>query len=426
MFHKFKVGDDVDYRHVNLSVESFKFQKNSLLSEIADMFRSFYGHSDTDIQDGLLSSQMADLVFRNTGIRLKFILSTYGPAIQPPYMDRNNPLINNEYKGFYSSRDTLDMLSRSKGVLAGEVDMRTGKVSGVFSEFESTCYLPVKEIIGKGMLSPEELASTLLHEIGHVWSLFYCIANTARTNLAIAAIDRDYRNERDITKRRAILKKAIDVADIKDVDADALAESEDVLVVETVLITNKVRQQRALLGEAAGVYDEVNYEYMSDAYARAQGAGPYLSGALEKLFPGWHISKRSFGTYFFVELVKWSSLFLAPGVFFLLMAIDSYPNNYDEPGYRLKRIRDQLVNDSKNRKLPPKMLEQLMADIAVVEANIKEFSDHRQWYDILVTNLFPSMRRAKTQREFQRSLETLLNNELFVRSNELKLLGNQK
>lgn len=420
------LDDGVNYSHVNVSFESYKFVKNSFLLELADAIRSFKGVENSELQDGTASIQLAEIVFRYTGIRLKFVFETFGPAVQPPCLDKNNPLVNDNFKLFFTSRDSLDLLNKSKGFLSGDVDMRTGKVSGVFSEFVSDCWMPAAEMTGRGVLSPEELASTLLHEIGHVWSLFYCMATTARTNLALAAIERDYRNERDVEKRRVILRKAADVAELKNLDTDSLANSEDTLVVETVFITNRIKEVRSALGETSKIYDQVNWEYMSDSYARAQGAGPYLSSALAKLYPSWHISKRGFASYAFLEFIKWSSLFVFPVAFVLLTALDSYPDNYDEPGYRLKRIRDQVVNDSKERNVPKESIQETLDTIKVIDEQIAEFTDRKQFLDKFITFIIPELRRAKTQRDEQRALETLLNNDLFIRSNELKLLGGKK
>lgn len=420
---RLELGVVDDYRHVNVSMESFKFAKNFMMGEVTDLFRGTHGKTVSDVQESNFNLELADIVFKFTGIRLKFVLDNYGPAIQPPNVDRNNVLINNMHRDFYNSRDTLDIIAKAKTLVSGEVNMITGKVSGVFSEYVSLCYMPIKEIIGAGKLSPEELASTLFHEIGHVWTLFYTIANTARTNMALAAIERDYRNERSIERRRIILKRVGEALDVKDVDTDALAETESAEVVQIVFITNVRKKERAQMGEAAGYYDEVNYEYMSDSYARAQGAGPYLSSALDKLYPSWHISKRGPVMWFLVEVLKWASLTTVPSLLMIMMTLDSYPSMYDEPGYRLKRIRDQLVNDAKDRNVPKELSEKILEDIKVLDANIKEFNDYHQLHEILLTQIIPSLRRAKNQRELQRSLETLLNNDLFVRSHELKILG---
>ena len=187
-----------------------------------------------------------------------------------------------------------------------------------------------------------------------------------------------------------------------------------------VIVSTAVAQTRAELG--ANIYDESSWEYLSDEYAARQGAGRYVVTALDKLYGGsWNISFRSLPGYLFMEALKVGLFLFVPGLVAMLMAMDADNTTYDTPEARFKRIRNQIVENLKDRKLSNDDILRLQADLAAIDQVLSHVTDRRQWIGAFIDTVIPKYRKARSQELLQQELEALVHNELFEKAADLRL-----
>jgi hypothetical protein len=146
---------------------------------------------------------------------------------------------------------------------------------------------------------------------------------------------------------------------------------------------------------------------------------------LAKIYKGvWHISFRSGPTFLALEALKLCTIIVNPFLFLLLCSIDGRGDGtYDQPGARFKRVRNQIVENLKNKELSKDDHERLTADMTLIDDVLKDVNDRRQLVGVLWDSLVPSGRKARKQELLQRQLEDLVANDLFVKAAELRQLA---
>ncbi|WP_321916951.1 MULTISPECIES: hypothetical protein [unclassified Paraburkholderia] len=154
------------------------------------------------------------------------------------------------------SKDDLKIIKGAGSRGAGPVNIATGMVSGAFAEIEPTIYMPVDLLVDRGF-SAEELAPVTLREIGRVFVYFEFISHTAATNQVLTGIARALDTTDTQKDRTVILLAAREALKLKDFDAKELENITDKRVIETVLLSNVVRESRSELG--SDIYDENSY-----------------------------------------------------------------------------------------------------------------------------------------------------------------------
>ena len=120
------------------------------------------------------------------------------------------------------------------------------------------------------------------------------------------------------------------------------------------------------------------------------------------------------------------AMYTGYGIALVLLTLMYCPleREYDEPAARLQRIRKQMVEQTKLRDMTPEMRTDLLNDIAAVDAILKTITDRETFYYKVWKNLVPWGRRQVKAMEFQKIMEDLANNELYV--NSAKILNIQQ
>lgn len=407
--------------HTQPTLESIDFQSGAFFKELTLAFTELKKVKKDDLQDPDHTGVLAAVVKQHTGMKIVFSIDEYEPCIEIPMVNKNNPLVNNYFRNYIDSSDGMRMIQNAGGVARGTVNLRTGKVDGIYGDLEAKIHLP-KTMFSTSTYSPEEIAAVTLHECGHLLTYFEYMARTVTTNQALAGMSKALDGSAGVDEREAVLinvKKALKLGEL---DVQALAKSNNKKVAEVVVITHVAQQAASELG--SNIYDFSTWEYLSDQYAARQGAGRYLATALDKIFRGgWNISFRSMPAYLAFEAFKIVSLFLVPAVGVLFMMMDGISDpSYDRPGARVQRIRNQIVENLKDKKLSKDDQERLAADLTVVDEMAKQINDRRQLLNVIWDTLSPSSRKARNQELLQKQLEDLAANDLFVKAAALKQL----
>lgn len=423
------------------AMESIDFQSGAFYAELIGAFTALakmsedqlrYEGDDPDAANVLLSA----IVRNHTGLNVKFVLGDTYPCVMIPEINRNNPLINDFVKNFLDNKDGIKFIKEAKGFARGSVNLRSGRVTGVFTEVQSIIYLPTKMIRG-GKYAPEENAAITLHEVGHLFTYYEYISRTVRTNQVLAGVARGLDQSSTQAEREAVLMTAKQALDLQDMDVPEVAKITNAKVTEVVIITSVVKQTKSEIG--TNIYDSNNFEFLADQYASRQGASRALVTGLDKLHRQFgHMSFRSQGMYLFMEGCKLTLLALtiaaafvnpdaALGGFFLVttwMAHDSAGDpTYDRPEARLKRIRNDLLERSKQKDLAPGEAQQIKEDLAAIDKILDGVKDRFQLIGLVMRYVF-GLGRARFEAEaLQQELEGLVANNLFGRANDLKALA---
>lgn len=405
--------------------ESIAFQNTTFFDELTLAFDEVKNLKETDVGDSEPIYRISKIIKNHTNLNITIDADNdYPPCIDIPNIDRNNPLINAARRAIVNSTDGLTMIESSNEVLHGTVNIKTAKVSGVFSDIKAKMYLG-KAFIQGNKYSSQELAAITLHEVGHLFTYFEFITRTVRTNQVLAGLSKILDGSENQEKREVALlsaKKALkldklDLSQLKDVNTKTT---------QVVLIDALVKETRTELGY--NLFAESSWEYLCDQFSARHGAGVHLATALSKIYKSqYNISYRSLAVYLAVEMIKVILIanlaFLS--ILFLVVMLDSQDGGgYDLPSARLKRIRDQATQYLKNKQISDVERRRILDEIESIDKLLAEMTNRKQLFTYIHEFFSKRTRDERAYRKLQYELEDIAMNDLYVKAAEFKLMGN--
>jgi len=336
--------------------------------------------------------------------------------------------LNETYTAFYNEEfntQAIEFLKSGKTFeVIAAVNYNTGKLEGAFTKLKTKVYLTYELLSSK--FTTEEQAAVILHEVGHLYTLFDFIGKIYTTNFALKDIQDVYTGEANIEKRRIVLKNIKDRADLKDLEVEELANCDNKETVSVVVLDRLKEKASSQLGCEA--YDVTAFEFLADQYATKQGAGRALMTALDKLGSN---SRHSATSFYFVELIKaielTGTILIFPvigTIFFLslftLIGLNRGKSRYDEIGDRLARIRMQIIQRLKDNKLPEGLRKQAREDLLLIDEKISLANNRVSFLSQLADKLFSTPRKRIKAQELQMQLEKLALNDLFIKAFDLE------
>lgn len=405
--------------------ESIAFQNTTFFDELTLAFDEVKNLKETDVGDSEPIYRISKIIKNHTNLNITIDAENdYPPCIDIPNIDRNNPLINAAQRAIVNSTDGLTMIESSNEVLHGTVNIKTAKVSGVFSDIKAKMYLG-KAFIQGNKFSSQELAAITLHEVGHLFTYFEFITRTVRTNQVLAGLSKILDGSENQEKREVALlsaKKALkldklDLSQLKDVNTKTT---------QVVLIDALVKETRTELGY--NLFAESSWEYLCDQFSARHGAGVHLATALSKIYKSqYNISYRSLAVYLAVEMIKViltaNLAFLS--ILFLMVMFDSQDGGgYDLPSARLKRIRDQATQYLKNKQISDVERRRILDEIESIDKLLAEMTNRKQLFTYIHEFFSKRTRDERAYRKLQYELEDIAMNDLYVKAAEFKLMGN--
>ena len=405
--------------------ESIAFQNTTFFDELTLAFDEVKNLKETDVGDSEPIYRISKIIKNHTNLNIIIDAENdYPPCIDIPNIDRNNPLINAAQRAIVNSTDGLTMIESSNEVLHGTVNIKTAKVSGVFSDIKAKMYLG-KAFTQGNKYSSQELAAITLHEVGHLFTYFEFITRTVRTNQVLAGLSKILDGSENQEKREVALlsaKKALkldklDLSQLKDVNTKTT---------QVVLIDALVKETRTELGY--NLFAESSWEYLCDQFSARHGAGVHLATALSKIYKSqYNISYRSLAVYLAVEMIKViliSNLSFL-GILFLVVMFDSQDGGgYDLPSARLKRIRDQATQYLKNKQISDVERRRILDEIESIDKLLAEMTNRKQLFTYIHEFFSKRTRDERAYRKLQYELEDIAMNDLYVKAAEFKLMGN--
>jgi hypothetical protein len=410
------------------SLEGASF-KTGLFKAVCDAIQKLR-KSNAYTTESIVSSGINEAIKGYTNMTIKLNVDPkYSEAayITWPSLDMNHPFINEEVRKNIHQDTGIVLLRALGGQMTGSIDMRNCRVGGVFEKIQGDIVLGIG-LLKSTRYTDNEIAAIILHECGHMWTYFVYLGTVVMSSHVISAAAKAVYEIDDYDKRIMVLKEAEQILGVEIADRDRLAAMPKQLrglATESVFISTKAQQSQSETG--CNIYEMRSVEQLADRFAVQHGAGPDLATGLDKMFRGYgHRSTLSTTEHTLLEVVKMigftAGLFLFP-VPLLVYVLFTNPleKRYDDPEQRIRLIKQMITDELKDDRLPRERRRQLQDDYDIAEKIEKGLDDKRTLLELFWSTIMPSGRKALDQEQSQKRIEDLMNNELFVISNRLKL-----
>lgn len=447
-------------KHLNLptvSMEAIQYQGRSLLLfDVISAIEAIRVYPAID-QAAVDQSKLSDVIFRRTGMKVTFVMNDdptdHSFYAEPPLLNAANPYFRLlSHGGMYDAK--VDVLERhhravrlAKDSLAW-VDLKTSRVGGVFSTMQTRVFFSRALLEDRGF-SSEEIAAILIHEIGHIFSYFETLAYTTASNALITTAVQALRECDNPVEKVRLLTTSLSVFGNFNKEAvDALSNETNETMIRTVLLKTVEEAERTrvseLLAQESNAYNARSIEFMADQFAVRHGASLPLATAQHKMAKlttsDYGRSKLSFYAVQACRLALLAATWGAtaagavfgsgPLVLFgpvlttivgMMGASSAIMDDYNaDPSERIGQMKSDLVQLLKNNKLDAQMRKQILHDVEAIDALRAEIKEHSGIFRFVWRNIAPSGRRQTKIRDFQKGLEDLINNDLFLHANRFR------
>ena len=420
------------YADATLGLEAVAYQSGRLFIDLTTAM-GILRKADTLDTKSIAAAEIPEIVRLHTNMRIGFdvkpTLST-GAYIRLPEIDRNHPFIANAWRGGDMSDDVGVALIRVLGGrMQGSVDTLNCKVSGVYKDIQGDV------VFGAGLVNDKsftdaELASVLMHEIGHLFTYFEYLGTLVMTSAVIAGIAKSMYKIESYDKRLDTLKEADRILGVDTQNPERIAAAPNAnarsLLAQSIYISTMGTKSRSDTG--FNLYELRSCEQLADQFVTRHGCGGRdLASALDKMYRKfWSRSAMSTTEYTIWECTKLimflAGLFIIPlPLIVFLLVFNPTRKIYDDPAARLTFIRQQMTDALKDKSLDDRRRAQILEDIAAVGVLEANLDDKRTLLELFWTTLMPSGRAALSQEATQKQVEALLNNELFVAASKFKV-----
>lgn len=424
-----------------VSQESIAFQSRAFGQEIEQFFAEIKAACTTkiDLKAFAKPDKLEKIIKNYTGmtVAVKMIEPNIGgsPRMIPPTLSRDSILLKD------MSRNTrpgtpLTELIRSVRLHKDHngVDLKTGRVFGVFEDVTSYLVFPPAYVLSK-LFTAGECAAMTLHEIGHSMTYFEYIDRTITTNQILASMSESLTLHEDAGIRANLIKDVQKELKLIVDNPEELARKE-YSVITASLIKASDESHKSAVG--SNLYDETSAEQLADQYVVRCGYGRELATAVDKYSP---LVKRDADSMRAANYVAAAGviipavcgLLVVPPMMFGIAAYvaalrvstnmtDKQDFTYDNTMVRLQRIREDIIRMTKSGDLSQDELKSILADVEHVDEAIKNSHDNSNIFRTIADFLFSDSRHAANTMKLHRQLEELASNDLFLAAAKLKTL----
>ncbi|WP_396190527.1 hypothetical protein [Flavobacterium sp.] len=432
-------AETIDYQYKDL----FPSQLEGLVSEIYEQIDSkIYLSNQVLIEKSKTIGKIEKLIQDRTGLNVVFSkhLHAATPAAIIPFFGDYFKNAN-DAKGFIFGMNfqklvkEIDDIQKEKKKLLKEIHDRDGiistKLARVSGYFSSVRHFLIIDFFGLKSyeLTSREITAIILHELGHAFNGLEDHNKLETTNRAILdALNEMHEKKPESVKykfKNKVTQKEFENASMSDsaVQQDFCAE-----LAMDYLETVKSQMMHSK-------YDETNFENMADSFAARFGLGKDIVTALHKLNMAtgqtFQNSAAIYFLYYTIEVLLFALLFLiipvvGVVVFTVIMAYlmksDNGVMTYDFPLDRYNRIKNTIVSATKKINLPKDILEDLLNQYLSITAIMDQVVQLKGIYTIAGDLIFPSSRQSSYHIDLQQKIENSLNNGLFVKSAQLRII----
>jgi hypothetical protein len=296
-------------------------------------------------------------------------------------------------------------------------------------------YISLNILINNIKCTPGEITAIVLHELGHAFTWYENTVRTETTNQVLQNISKELFSKKENKDLEFVYRELTDKLKLSKADADSIINSQDKTIMEARVfeaisgfVVSQTKEER---------YNETSSEQLADQFATRFGYGRELIGGLEKIMkyynlPEYNITTKSI--YILGELAVYAGmisgmLLLMPGalvyaLFAVMIGVLSSESNkdmtYDQIKDRYIRVRNELVSILK-ADIDTKDKTTILTSIYNLDLMIKNLGSYTPLIKY-ITDLLPGNKAIKSDREYQQLIETISNNNLFVKSAEFEQL----
>lgn len=343
--------------------------------------------------------------------------------VYPPKLNKDH-VFNGWWQGNSVLEEEAVIKLKQTDILEGSVNLRTGKVDGIFAELVSNITL-VGNIARLVKYSVEEVTAIFAHELGHVITYYELIGRMTYTNALIQGVINNL-TDKDKVRKVKILKDVSKKQNLDIGNVDKLAESKDETIA-TIFIGAMAKKVEYQMG--VNVYDIRGCEQLADQYATNIGLGVPLATGLEKIYRmGGHDPYESNSSFMIKEVVFLILMniatvgLLVPFLLVGLLLTNPLDMLYDKNKTRISKIKEDLTVAIKKRNMDKDTRKQLVKDIEELEKIADKLVDRTDFFEFIWTSIIPWSRKHVTFQEAQQELELLVNNDLFIKAAKLETL----
>lgn len=448
------------------SMEAIDFQRNStLIKELALQF-------DAAIQDPSLdtlnkvSAAVSGVFKKHTGMTVRLVITKergHQAYVFTSQADIANPMRSDEVVKRISS---FNRPVSEKELFKGIVDLKTGTVSGIYSEIPLDIFISESFFKDRSAgITAENIAAVMTHEVGHGFTYLLYLGRMVISSVVVSEICRKQHENAPDKVIRDVVKVATAKTGYRLRDLQEINASTDPLVIQQVVMADAVDSIRSELGTR--FYDRRAFEFSADQFVARHGAAHLIVDALDKLnryYPGYMkeyrgssanmsmaisgyldllfgVSKASLGgvaTVIGTGIFKWAALTATVNPILLTLAgvtalwigvsdvisvmfSDIDNGIYDPVEHRFAAMRRELIASSKDQNLSSAQRNEIIDHIDHIDKIIANLGGKSYiGPDILGEWLVGVFTGRVKEQKFQRMLEELVNNRLYEMSNKLQ------
>lgn len=382
------------------------------IAKMCEFYRMFKTIDDKHVDE------LTKLLKEQTGIRFTTTIHTGKNLIAAIHVTSLEG-----HSGVKNYRDLITMVTEKGFSSVISIDLEELRVSGKMVDmFNMTLHLSYG-LFETFLAHPRQLVGLILHEVGHPFNFFLGLGDYVYVNYMLTDGTKILMGEKRTTQKVMIVDHTFLTKQIKDPKEQhefMNTRSEDD-VKKVVLSTLRAHPRPYLFYGTKN--DSKRDEQLADVLPTRLGYGKDLIEALltiDKTSPKLFQSKLSF---WLMELQRLPIFLLGviPMAAMLFVLGDSYAEKYDKPWNRIDRIRRDLIAQLKVTTLP-EIRDSLIKDIDALEEIAKQYTRNEGMIDGLLYFINRDFRRGYQMDSHERTLESLLNNNMFVLSQKLSQL----
>jgi hypothetical protein len=424
---------------ISTALEAIQFKHSKeFFNELTELVGSL--RASANPSDSPVLGKISKLITKHTNIKNGVVMvKSFIPnaSVFFPLIERNHPLLNKFQQQWEGINAQGKAIAKHDIDAIGYVDLAGGKVFGIYQDVPIGINLTTGLFKGAGSffgnktpIDDGEIASIILHEIGHVFGYFEYLGSRVGRNLAMVTIvQRVFGKETTLTEKTLLLNEAKAALRLASLDTDRAAASKTKTELQLVLVDAEASRLRSEVG--TDFYDMTSFEYLADQYATNQGAGISLITGLSKIHRGAgdlaFSSNLKFAIFesakllVFIAYSVWTVGILPVIAIYLGITINPMTSTYDTPKERFRRIRQTLVGELSNVKSNAER-KALLEDIKIIDVVLEDVNDRKTIYQYVFTTLVKSHKYDLDQQQIQKDLEAIGMNDLFVSAARLQTL----
>lgn len=394
-----------------------------------------------------LKEELTNLIKARLGLNVTLFCNGDAAATVANTYVAHSPVVREATRLFLNddphAKGGLALRSLPSGSSLGTVDTEKVKLTGWLSEQKLPLYINFNKLMNESEYSSAELTAIILHELGHGFMGAAMCARTVGVNLVIS----------DVVKR--LSQKSIGdpteyvYKELSKIDGDLDKDTVDGIVNGDPVVrgVSLFRLTSGVFRTISGskVYNDTNFEAISDSFAVRFGYGAALATGLEKLHEVTSGTEKMYEiakAYTFIAvagIMIWAMMSLITGVASLGAVIFTVARfellrqlfnrgritrsdlAYDADLDRMNRIRNDLINGLKSSSMDNGDKRAILEQIQVVDKAMMSVQNVPKPLRAFISSVMPSDARAMRSIDSQKKIESLIANDIFVSATKMGL-----